>query len=160
MRSAPVPELVFKKTPAHYGEPGDFCYVTSHTLHYQKLFTSPEYATLLKDTILFTAKELGFELVAYSILPHHFHLVIRLGSKTIPSEILKRIKGRSAREINKRRGMVGSSIWETRYFCRILNTEKSLNRAATYVYLNPVKHGLVKDPKDWEFCGLFGGFAL
>ena len=69
------------------------------------------------------------------------------------SEFVKRVKQRFARWYNKRTGRVGV-LWEDRYRSTIVEDEaKALRMMAAYIDLNPVRAGLVKDPKDYRWCG-------
>ena len=92
-----------------------------------------------------------YELICYTIMPNHVHLVFELlpGNKGISKimQSIKRISARKANIILKREGL----FWQDESFDRWIRDDKELYFVIKYVLLNPVKAGLVKDWKDWEF---------
>ena len=42
-------------------------------------------------------------------------------------------------------------IWQRRYWEHTIRDEEDLYKYLDYIHYNPVKHGLVKNVKDWEF---------
>src|SRR5207249_1056164 len=56
-------------------------------------------------------------------------------------EILRRLKGYSARLINQRRG-TRSPVWQEESFDRVLRSSESLDAKIAYVLANPVRAGL------------------
>jgi len=102
-----------------------------------------------------------YDLIAYTIMSNHVHLIIDTSIQLTTdewepeyvedhykdlSEIMKRIKGASARYANqalKRKG----AFWLHEFFDRIVRTEKGLQYCANYILQNPVKAGVVEK---WE----------
>jgi putative transposase len=44
-----------------------------------------------------------------------------------------------------------SDVWQRRYWEHTIIDEKDLYKHIDYIHYNPVKHGLVKSPKEWEY---------
>jgi len=44
-----------------------------------------------------------------------------------------------------------SVIWQSRFWEHQIRNQQDLNRHCDYIHYNPVKHGLVEDPKKWEY---------
>lgn len=65
---------------------------------------------------------------------------------------MKGIKGATARKLNQRRGLRGS-VWQDESFDRIVRDEGELREKLDYMFRNPVKSGLTKDP--WEYPGWY-----
>jgi len=66
---------------------------------------------------------------------------------------LKELKQRYTRWHNRRHRRVGT-LWENRYRSVLVEGgEKALLTVAAYIDLNPVRAGLVEDPKDYHWCG-------
>gem|GEM_PF-5973167 len=42
------------------------------------------------------------------------------------------------------------AVLQNRYYDRIVRSQEQLNRFIDYVHYNPVHHGWVKSPRDWE----------
>ncbi|MDI1314272.1 transposase [Prosthecobacter sp.] len=69
------------------------------------------------------------------------------------SLFVKEVKERFSRWFNKRRGRKGT-LWMDRFKSVLVEGRgEALRTMAAYIDLNPVRAGLVKDPKDYRWCG-------
>ena len=69
------------------------------------------------------------------------------------SSFVKEVKERFSRWFNKRRGRRGT-LWMDRFKSVLVEGKgEPLRTMAAYIDLNPVRAGLVKDPKDYRWCG-------
>jgi len=69
------------------------------------------------------------------------------------SLFVKEVKERFSRWFNKRRGRKGT-LWMERFKSVLVEGKgEALRTMAAYIDLNPVRAGLVKDPKDYRWCG-------
>lgn len=69
------------------------------------------------------------------------------------SVYVKEVKERFSRWFNKRRGRKGT-LWMDRFKSVMVEGKgEPLHTMAAYIDLNPVRAGLVKDPKDYRWCG-------
>jgi putative transposase len=69
------------------------------------------------------------------------------------SLFVKEVKERFSRWFNKRRGRKGT-LWMDRFKSVLVEGKgQALRTMAAYIDLNPVRAGLVKDPKDYRWCG-------
>ena len=69
------------------------------------------------------------------------------------SLFVKEIKERFSRWFNKRRGRRGT-LWMDRFKSVLVEGKgEPLRTMAAYIDLNPVRAGLVQDPKDYRWCG-------
>jgi putative transposase len=80
----------------------------------------------------------------YSVMPNHWHalLVPEPQCKRTLSEIMKRLKGRTAKRIRTVCGGVGP-LWQREWFDRWMRNDTEWERCIAYVRNNPVKAGLV-----------------
>ena len=65
---------------------------------------------------------------------------------------MKELKERFSRWFNKRHGRRGT-LWQDRYRSMLVEDGEALRTMAAYIDLNPVRAGLVDDPKDYRWCG-------
>jgi REP element-mobilizing transposase RayT len=81
----------------------------------------------------------------YSILPNHWHAMIVPDSncRHTLSEIMRRLKGRSARRINLVLGRAGS-VWQSEWFDRWMRSDTEHDKCVRYIQENPVKAGITK----------------
>ena len=65
---------------------------------------------------------------------------------------MKELKERFSRWFNKHHGRRGT-LWMDRYKSVLVQDGDALRTMAAYIDLNPVRAGLVKDPKEYRWCG-------
>jgi putative transposase len=68
------------------------------------------------------------------------------------SMFVKELKQRFTKWINKRRGRRGT-VWMDRFLSKLIEGPKQGLITAAYIDLNPVRAGIVSDPKDYRWCG-------
>ncbi len=69
------------------------------------------------------------------------------------SEFMKTLLQRFSTWFNKRHNRVGR-LWEQRFKSLVIEgRQESLMAVSAYVDLNPVRAGMVEDPKDYRWCG-------
>jgi len=87
-----------------------------------------------------------YYLVGSVVMPDHVHLVLMPLDAAI-YEIVKQIKGASAREINRQRAASGA-LWQREYFDRQLREGEDARKKGEYVINNPVRARLVARTED------------
>ena len=65
---------------------------------------------------------------------------------------MKELKERFSRWFNKRHERKGT-LWQERYRSILVQDGEALRTIAAYIDLNPLRAGLVDDPKDYRWCG-------
>ena len=68
------------------------------------------------------------------------------------SLFVKQVKERFSRWFNKKHSRRGT-LWMDRFKSVLVENGEALQTMATYIDLNPVRAGLVEDPKDYRWCG-------
>lgn len=86
------------------------------------------------------------EVSHYTIMPNHWHALLTPAENCAHSlaQIMKRLKGRSARRVRQLLGGHGA-IWQREWFDRWLRDEWERERVVNYIRRNPVRAGLVAD---------------
>jgi hypothetical protein len=72
------------------------------------------------------------------------------------TELVKSIKGVTARQTNRLRGRNGGSIWQKDYYDRSVRDEADFQVKLNYMARNPVKRGLVTKTQEWDAIDLPG----
>ncbi|HLF72644.1 MAG TPA: transposase [Dehalococcoidia bacterium] len=126
------------------------CYhVTSATRGREPIFADERAATILQDALQFVRRERAFVL-AYAIMPDHFHALIAPRAPFTVSQVMQSLKGFASREVNRLNDTKGP-IWQQSYYDRIIRDERQLADTIEYIHMNPVKDGLVARPEDYRF---------
>jgi putative transposase len=88
------------------------------------------------------------EIIAYCLMPTHFHLVLTQLVDGGISKFLNNIQNSYSRYFNlkhKRRG----PLWESRFKNVLVDSDEQLLHLTRYVHLNPVKANIIKRTQDW-----------
>jgi REP element-mobilizing transposase RayT len=97
-----------------------------------------------------------YNLYVAMVMPDHVHLILTamtdLQRRTIYPlhEILRGIKGYSARLINDQRA-TRRSLWQEESFDHVLRSSESLDAKIAYVLANPVRAGLANMPEEYPW---------
>ena len=90
------------------------------------------------------------DIIAYCVMPTHFHLLIRQNTENGIAEYLSKIENSYSKYFNtiyKRKG----PLWESRFQSVHIDTNEQLLHLTRYIHLNPSSAGLVKRPEQWKF---------
>jgi REP element-mobilizing transposase RayT len=87
------------------------------------------------------------ESLAWVLMPDHLHWLIALQQGSL-SELMRRIKGRSAKRVNALSGRQGK-LWQDGFHDRALRREEDVLPAARYIVANPLRAGLVNRVGDY-----------
>ena len=92
-----------------------------------------------------------FHLLAYVILPDHFHWLMRVDDESGNFSIaLHSIKRNYTLNFKKARGITTSfNLWQERFWDHVIRDERDLNDHFDYIHWNPVKHAYIQRPEDW-----------
>lgn len=93
-----------------------------------------------------------YNLYAAVVMPDHVHLILLPNNTYDLAQILKGIKGASARKINQKRKSSGP-IWMQESYDRIIRDENEFLEKMNYIVNNPVKKGLADNPL--KYHGLY-----
>ena len=85
---------------------------------------------------------------AWVLMPDHFHGLFQLGPTADLSKAIKHLKARSARRVQKHRGLTGN-LWEPGFHDRALRKEEHRLAVSRYIVANPLRAGLVERIGDY-----------
>ncbi len=95
-------------------------------------------------------KELGFKLYHFCLMPNHIHLVMEPTVEGSLSKIMLKLTLAHTRYFNKKYKGVGH-VWQGRYKSSLIDADDYFIWCGIYNELNPVRAGLIKNPKDWQW---------
>ena len=92
-----------------------------------------------------------FDLLAYVILPDHFHWLMKVGDPTGNlSKIMHSIKRNYTRNFKQAHHIQEPiNIWQRGFWDHVIRDERDLENHLDYIHWNPIKHGHVSKPEDW-----------
>lgn len=146
---------------------GGTFFLTIVTNRRQPLFRERAKVDKLRRAIAIVKTETPFEIVAAVVLPDHLHFIwtLPLGDSNF-SRRVGRLKvlftqslfgiGASARaDSESRRKHRESDVWQRRFWEHTIRDEAELGDCLNYIHYNPVKHGLVSCPHQWEYSSFY-----
>lgn len=90
----------------------------------------------------------GMEILAWVILPNHYHLLVRGVNFNQLSSLFRSIHGLIARQWNLEDNVTGK-LWCS-YSDRAIRSERHYYTTLNYIHYNPVKHGWAESPYNWS----------
>ncbi|WP_281693216.1 IS200/IS605 family transposase [Agathobaculum desmolans] len=96
------------------------------TKYRKPVFTTPELTTEMKDILFKLAQDKETAIEAMEVMPDHVHMMISFKPKYTPSDIVKYLKGQSARKFFKSHPDIrsdsfwGGSLWSHSYYMSTL----------------------------------------
>lgn len=94
-------------------------------------------------------KQINFELIGWVILPDHFHFLLNAKDNN-PSGIMRLIKSKFSGLYRSKYSLTSGRVWQNRFWDHYIRDESDLKKHLDYIHFNPVKHGLVERPFDFE----------
>jgi putative transposase len=102
---------------------------------------------LLRRAIKKTNTALPHDVLAWVVLPDHWHAVIDPKECTI-SDIMHRIKLKFVSRYLQKHDLRRGRVWQNRFWDHVVRNERELRKYLDYIHYNPVSHGLVASPFD------------
>ena len=134
-----------------YYLPNSIVFITSVTNKRIKIFENNENINLLWDTLKNEKEIVPFDLIAYVILPDHFHWLLEFSEKFFDfSKVLKSFKWNFSLNFKKMYDLKSPiTLWPRRFWDHVIRDQNDLKIHLDYIHWNPVKHGLVEQPEKW-----------
>ncbi|MFH2057139.1 MAG: transposase [bacterium] len=135
-------------------------FVTTAVNAWRPVFQIPQVALSALHELAETCSVFDVSIVAYALMPHHFHGL--LGFKQIEklSSFMQSFKSLTAREIREllpateRMALTTDGefhLWQPRFDDLIITSQKQFKTKLEYIHANPVRAGLVADAADWRY---------
>ena len=106
----------------------------------------------LKAAFRYVKEKYPYHMEGLVVLPDHLHCIWRVPKEdsnfSIRWNMFKRYFSTGMNSsINQRRE---KKIWQRRFWEHLIRDEEDLHRCLDYIHYNPVKHGYVEKPYDWN----------
>jgi len=93
----------------------------------------------------------GHRIHAFCLMDNHIHLAIQVGDIAL-ARIIQNISFRYTRWVNWRGGRTGH-LFQGRYKAVLVDADSYLLRLTSYIHLNPVRSGIVREPENYPWSG-------
>jgi REP element-mobilizing transposase RayT len=89
-------------------------------------------------------------IIAYCLMPNHYHFLLRPQKDGAIGPFLQRLFSSYTQSFNRRWERSGT-LFAGRPKTTLIDTEEYLLHVCRYIHMNPVKAGLVTNPEQWPF---------
>ncbi len=148
-----------------------FFFVTTTVVDFVNVFKDTKCCEVLISNIKHYQKRYNFDILAYVIMPSHFHWIVQVDrTKGTISDIMRDIKKYSAWDIMEIiENMKGKDLiaifeknameykdrkrkfWKKRFDDQVVRDQKMFYTKLRYIHNNPVKAGLVIRPEEYRY---------
>lgn len=112
--------------------------------------TAADYRSYLR-ALFMCRDELEVKVRAYCLMTNHVHLIVDPGDDALRlSRLMQRLAARHTIRMNKQLSRTGT-VWEGRFHCSPIETDRYLLACCRYVELNPVRAGIVRRPDQYPW---------
>ena len=125
-------------------------HVSTRCVDQTYLLHKAELKDIAMNVIEKAKKKYKFNCFCFTIMDNHVHIIIQTPEEDNISLIMQVINKNIATKCNKELNRKGH-FWGERFHSTLIESEEQLINTLIYLNLNPVKAGLVYDPKDWEW---------
>jgi len=141
-----------KKFPLHkppHLDLGDGWYLISAAcFEHRHHFTAPNELSALTQRLLQAFQDANLPIVAWVVMPNHYHVLTRLPSARVIGKVVGPVHGRSGYYANQRDHASGRKVW-FKYSDRKIRSDRHYWTTVHYILINAVKHHFVSQPSDW-----------
>jgi REP element-mobilizing transposase RayT len=129
---------------------GHYYHVYNRGCNRQHIFADEgNYLFLLRRAKEFLA-ETRLGVIAYCLMPNHYHLLLRPEQEDALSPFIQRLFSSYTQAFNKQQGRTGT-LFEGRAKSVLVDSDEYIIHLCRYIHLNPVAAGLVAHPAEWPY---------
>lgn len=139
--------------PLHWYSNQSCYWLTGATLHHAPHFRSDSRKELFLAEMNEAAVTWGVDLVAWTLMEHHYHAILRLDEGRSLPRFVGRLHTKTATFVNREDQTPGRQVWR-QYWDTFIRTEGDFWSRINYIWRNPVKHGFCSAPEEWRWTNL------
>ncbi len=140
--------------PPHPLRRADYYLITAANFEHAPIMATEQRRLEFQGLLLDAFQNARAEIVAWVVLPNHYHLLAWLPSLEKAKAIFQRLHGLTSRQWNAQDKTVGRKVWY-RYSDRLIRSDRHFYATVNYIHYNPVRHGWVKRADEWVCTSLW-----
>jgi putative transposase len=135
----------------YYSE-GNTYFVSCVTYQHQPLLVVHQ--DIFWSTFAEVRQDIPLELRHWVLIPDHFHMLVTPHGNTL-SEFMRRFKVTCAARYRQRLHVIRGRFWQNRFWDHVIRDDDDMQWHANYIYINPIKHGLVTAAEKWQYPSFY-----
>ena len=129
---------------------GGYYHIYNRGAGRQSIFREDENYRYLLGLIKKVMAECQVTLIAYCLLPNHYHWLVRQDGETPASHLAQRVFGIYSQAFNRMYDCTGT-LFEGPYEAIRVDSDEYLRHLCRYIHANPVRHALALGPDLWPY---------
>ncbi len=130
--------------------PGEYYHIYNRGSGRNPIFREQANYLFLLGKLKKYANELSVAVIAYCLMPNHYHFLLRQDGLFAAGLVPQRLFNSYSKAFNKRYNRTGT-LFEDRFKAIHVDREGYLLHLCRYIHANPVKDGLVARLEDWPY---------
>lgn len=129
---------------------GQYYHVYNRGVNRQPIFITDENYRFLIRRIGEFLPFYAIQIVAYCLMPNHYHFLVHVGADGALSPFFQRLFNSYTQAFNLQQGRKGT-LFEGRAKSKLVAETSYVYALTRYIHLNPVLAQLVHDPSEWPY---------
>jgi len=129
---------------------GTFFITTSTYNKIRRFKSSKDYEIVLEKIEAYRLRD-NAKIHGYVVMPNHLHLLLTIPESHSISSFMRDLKKRIAYEYLIENKLETQKLWQLRFDDVHIISEEIFAVKLNYIHYNPVKAGLVNEPRDWRY---------
>lgn len=125
-------------------------FVTTKTIRNKPYFRDHHLAELFVENLYSCREKYKFLLLAFVLMPEHFHALIAPQTGYTISGVMQKIKSLFVKRLREEMNWSGT-FWQKSFYDFVIYREEKLLEKINYTLQNPVRKGIVENPEDYRF---------
>ncbi len=135
---------------------GEIYHCINRSVGRQTIFREHKDYRLFENILQELVDITGMRILAYCIMPNHFHLVLYPENNGELSDFMKRLTGTHTQRYRLATQTIGEGpLYQGRYKSFIIQNDMHLFTVLRYVERNPITAGLVDNPLSWKYGSVY-----
>jgi putative transposase len=143
--------------PPHPLQKEDYYLLTAANFEHSHIMNTEQRRIEFQCLLLDKFSNFGADIVAWVVLPNHYHLLVWLPNPKEVKTVFNQLHGSTSRQWNLKDKTFGRRVWY-RYSDRLIRSERHFYATINYIHYNPVKHGFVKRADQWVCSSIWAYF--
>ena len=131
-------------------EQGQYYHIYNRGANRQSIFYDKENYLFVLRRLKEYSQELGVTLIAYCLLPNHYHWLVRQDGAEAAGKLPQAVFNSYTKALNNRHHRSGT-LFQGPYKVIQVETDSHLRHLCRYIHANPVKHGIAADLTLWPY---------
>jgi putative transposase len=131
-------------------EAGKYYHTYNRGCNREKIFLNADNYEYLIRLLTKQLKKLPVTIIAYCLMPNHYHLLLRQDGNTPIDDFMQRIFNSYSKAFNLMHNRTGT-LFEGPFKAILVDDDIYLTHLCRYIHRNPLDAGIVKNIQDWKY---------